>query len=157
MRLPRVGVMFSGCGFLDGSEIHEAVLTLLFLDREGIKTVCIAPGINQSEVIDHLTKKAAVETRNVLVEASRLARGDIKDVKDTGAKDLDALIFPGGYGAIKNICDFARIKSIDCVVNPEVERLTKEMHQAKKPLGFICIAPVIAAKVLGSFHPKLTI
>ncbi len=154
--MANVGVILSGCGFLDGSEIHEAALTLLFLDREGVKTACLAPDINQSEVIDHLTKKAAAGTRNVLVEASRLARGDIKDIKDIHAKDLDALIFPGGYGVAKNICDFAR-QGIGCMVNPEVERLIKEMYRAKKPLGFICIAPVIAAKVLGVFNPELTI
>ena len=153
---PRVGVMLSGCGFLDGSEIHEATLTLLFLDQKGAKTVCIAPGINQFDVINHITKNATGEKRNVMTESSRISRGDIKNIKDVNAKNLDALIFPGGFGVAKGISDFA-FRGALCVVTPEVERLVSKMHHAGKPLGFICIAPVIAAKVLGSFSPELTI
>jgi len=152
----KIGVMLFGCGFLDGSEIHEATLTLLFLDQNGMEAVCIAPNVNQSDVIDHLTQKATGQIRNVMTEASRISRGSIKNIEDVDASGIDALIFPGGFGAAKNICDFAS-RGVECVVHPEVERLIKEMHQAQKPLGFICIAPVIAAKVLGSFHPELTI
>lgn len=152
----RVGVVLSGCGFLDGSEIHETTLTLLFLDRNGAEALCIAPNVNQSDVVDHIAQKATGQIRNVLTEASRISRGDIKNVEDVGTSSLDALIFPGGYGAAKNICDFAS-RGVECAVNPEVERIIKEMHRAQKPLGFICIAPVIAAKVLGALHPELTI
>jgi len=153
---PRVGVMLSGCGFLDGSEIHEATLTLLFLDQKGAETVCIAPCINQFDVVDHITKNAAGEKRNVMTESSRISRGDIRNVEDVHAKNLDVLIFPGGYGVAKSISDFA-FRGALCAVTPEVGRLVSEMHQAGKPLGFICIASVIAAKVLGSFSPELTI
>lgn len=153
----KVGVVLSGCGVYDGAEIHESVLTLLALDKAGAQIVCMAPNIPQHHVVDHIVgQEVASESRNVLTEAARIARGDIKDMKDVSAADLDALVFPGGYGAAKNLCDFA-IKGKDCAVNTDVERLIKEMHAAKKPIGFICIAPVIAAKVLGEYHPTLTI
>jgi len=153
----KVGVVLSGCGVYDGAEIHEAVLTLLTLDKAKTQIICMAPDIAQLHVINHLKGEESVgESRNVLVEASRIARGDIRDMKDVSADDIDALIFPGGFGAAKNLCDFA-IKGTDCTVNMEVERLVKEMHAAKKPIGFICIAPVIAAKVLGEHGPTLTI
>jgi enhancing lycopene biosynthesis protein 2 len=154
--MAKVGVVLSGCGVYDGAEIHEATLTLLFLDRAGAEIICMAPNVDQMHVINHLKGEVTGEKRNVLVESSRIARGAIKDMKDVKAGDLDALIFPGGFGAAKNLCDFA-VKGADCTVNPEVEKLIKEMHAAKKPLGFACIAPVIAAKVLGSFGPRLTI
>jgi len=152
----RVGVVLSGCGVYDGAEIHEATLTLLFLDRAGAEIICMAPNVDQMDVVNHIKGEASGEKRNVLVEASRIARGVIKDIKDVKAGDIDVLVFPGGFGAAKNLCNFA-VKGADCTVNPGVEKLIKEMHSAKKPIGFICIAPVIAAKVLGSFNPQLTI
>ena len=152
----RVGVVLSGCGVYDGAEIHEATLTLFFLDRAGAEIICMAPNVDQMDVVNHIKGEATGEKRNVLVEASRIARGVIKDIKDVKAGDIDALVFPGGFGAAKNLCNFA-VKGADCTVNPGVEKLIKEMHSAKKPIGFICIAPVIAAKVLGSFNPLLTI
>jgi enhancing lycopene biosynthesis protein 2 len=152
----RVGVVLSGCGVYDGAEIHEATLTLFFLDRAGAEIICMAPNVDQMDVVNHIKGEATGEKRNVLVEASRIARGVIKDIKDVKAGDIDALVFPGGFGAAKNLCNFA-VKGADCTVNPGVEKLIKEMHSAKKPIGFICIAPVIAAKVLGSFNPQLTI
>jgi len=154
--MAKVGVVLSGCGVYDGAEIHEAALTLFFLDREGAEIICMAPNVNQMDVINHIKGESLAETRNVLIESSRIARGNIKDMKDVKVGDLDALVFPGGFGAAKNLCTFA-VKGIDCTANPEVERLIKEMHAAKKPIGFICIAPVIAARVLGAFHPQLTI
>lgn len=145
--MTRVGVVLSGSGVYDGSEIHEATLTLFFLDRAGAEIVCIAPDTMQAEVINHLSGKPAAEKRNVLVESARIARGSIKDIKQVKAHDLDAVIFPGGLGAAKNLSDYA-VKGASCTVNPEVVRLVKEMHEAGKPMGFICIAPVIAARVL---------
>lgn len=147
--MPKVGVMLSGCGVYDGSEIHEATLSLYFLDRAGVEIICLAPDINQLEVVDHLTTETMTGARNVLVESARIARGNIKSIAEVKASNLDALIIPGGLGAAKNLCDVA-VKGADCTVNPGVERLIKEMHEAGKPLGFICIAPVIAAKVLGA-------
>ncbi len=154
--MAKVGVVLSGCGVFDGAEIHEATLALLFLDKAGAEIICMAPNVDQMHVVNHIKGEATGDKRNVLVESSRIARGAIKDIEDVKAGDLDALIFPGGFGAAKNLCNFA-VKGADCAVNPSVERLIKEMHAAKKPIGFACIAPVIAAKVLGSFGPQLTI
>jgi len=152
----KIGVVLSGCGVYDGAEIHESALTLYFLDRAGVQIICMAPDVAQMHVVDHTKGAPADEGRNVLTESARIARGDIKDIAAVAASDLDAVIFPGGFGAAKNLCDFA-VKGPDCSVNPEVARLIRDMHAAKKPLGFECIAPVLAAKVLGAFHPRLTI
>ncbi len=153
----KVGVVLSGCGVYDGAEIHESVITLLALDKAGAKVICMAPDVPQMHVINHMKgEPAAGENRNVLIESARIARGEIKNMKDVTAADLDALIFPGGFGAAKNLCTFA-VDGVDCKVNAEVERLVNEMHRAKKPIGFICIAPAMAAKILGSHQPKLTI
>jgi enhancing lycopene biosynthesis protein 2 len=153
----RVGVVLSGCGFLDGAEIHEATLTLLFLDRSGARAVAMAPSGDQVHVVDHLIGEVAgTERRNVLVEAARIARGKIVDMAKVKAADLDALILPGGFGAAKNLCTFA-LGGRQVDVNPDVSRLVRELSLAGKPLGFICIAPIIAARVLGELHPRLTI
>ncbi len=155
----RVGVLLSGCGFLDGSEIHESVLTLLHLDRAGATAVCMAPDVAQADVVDHAQRKPATgETRNVLREAARIARGKIRDVKGVEPDQLDALILPGGYGAAKNLCSFAR-QGADATVHPEVARLMRAMHEAGKPIGVICIAPALCAAVFrgSDVHPRLTI
>ena len=153
----KVGVVLAGCGVKDGSEIHEATLTLLYLDKAKADTIIMAPDCNQMDVVNHLTEEViSAESRNILIESARIARGNIRDIKKVFADDLDALIFPGGFGAAKNLCDFA-IKGENLTVNPDVENLILEMHKTKKPVGFICIAPVIAAKVLGKYHPKITI
>ena len=146
----RIGVILSGCGVYDGSEIHEAVITLLAIDRNGSEAVCMAPNIPQMHVVNHLSGEvAANETRNVLVEAARIARGKIRDLATVKATELDALILPGGFGAAKNLCDYA-VKKADCSVNPEVARLLREMVAANKPVAAVCIAPVILAQVLGA-------
>jgi len=154
--MKKVGVVLSGCGVYDGSEIHEATLTLYFLDQLGAKALCMAPDVAQIHVVDHVKGEPTEEKRNVLVESARIARGEIRDLKDVRAEELDALIFPGGFGAAKNLSDFA-VKGIACTVHPEVTRLIHTMHASKKPIGFMCIAPVLAAKVLGSFSPRLTV
>ena len=152
-----IGVVLAGSGVFDGSEIHETVLTLLALDEAEAKIICFAPNIDQMHVINHIKgEPVAGETRNVLLESARIARGDINDITSASASKLDALVFPGGYGAAKNLCTFA-VDGTKCKINSEVERLVKEMFQANKPIGFICIAPVLAAKILGEHKPKLTI
>jgi enhancing lycopene biosynthesis protein 2 len=154
----RVGVLLSGCGVQDGSEIHEAVSILIALDRRGATTICMAPSIPQATIVNHLTGKPAQGTRNVLEESARIARGKIRDLASVSVDDLDALIFPGGFGVAKNLSDFAT-KGAECTVQQDVARLIQQMHGAKKPIGLACIAPVLAAKVLGSAgaQPKLTI
>ncbi len=152
----KIGVVLSGCGVYDGSEIHEAVLTLLAIDRNGAEALCMAPDMDLAE-IDHLSGQPTGASRNVLVESARIARGKISDIAGVKAVDLDAIIFPGGFGAAKNLCDFA-MKGADASVNPEVARLLKEMAAAKKPIGAICIAPALIARVLGKeYAPQVTI
>jgi len=152
----KIGVVLSGCGVYDGSEIHEAVLALLAIDRNGAEAVCMAPDMELAEV-DHLAGQPTGASRNVLVESARIARGKITDVAKIKAADLDAIVFPGGFGAVKNLCDFA-IKGADAHVHPEVSRLLQEMAAAKKPIGAICIAPALVAAVLGKeYAPEVTI
>ena len=147
--MAKVGVILSGCGVYDGSEIHEAVITLLALDRAGAEALCMAPDVPQLHVVNHLTGEVSEgENRNVLVEAARIARGQIRDIKTVTAADFDALILPGGFGAAKNLCNFA-VKGADCTVNPEVARVVRETVAAKKPLAAVCIAPALVSKVLG--------
>jgi len=151
-----VGVVLAGCGVFDGSEIHEATSILIALDRRGAKVICMAPNIPQSGVVNHTTKQADSHSRSVFDESARIARGNIKDIAKVTASELDALIFPGGFGAVKNLCNFAMAGN-DCTVIPQVKRLIEEMHAGKKPIGLACIAPILAAKVLGQHKPQLTI
>lgn len=152
----KIGVLLSGCGVFDGVEIQEAVLTLLFLDRAGASVLCMAPDVDQLHVINHLTQQATDERRNVLVESARIARGEIQDISAVNADDIDALIIPGGFGAAKNISDFA-VKGPDAHVNPEVQRLLKEMMARSKPVGAVCIAPATVVKALSDRSPLVTI
>jgi len=153
----KVGVLLSGCGVFDGSEIHEAVSILIALDRRGAQVVCAAPNVTQT-VVNHLTQKPEKQPRNVLEESARIARGKIRDVVTINPDELDALILPGGFGASKNLCDFATAGA-EAKVIPQVERLLSAMHAARKPIGLACIAPVIAAAVFGRMNvkPKLTV
>ena len=142
----RIGVLLSGCGYLDGAEIHEVVCTLLALNEIGAESVCIAPD-QVFDVIDHLTGEPTSEQRNVLVESARIARGEIRDLKGVNAEGLDALILPGGFGVAKNLSDFAR-QGAQMVVQPDVGKLITAVHSAGKPIGVICIAPAIASKLI---------
>lgn len=152
----RVGVVLSGCGVFDGSEITEAVSILIALDKRQSKIICMAPNIAQSETINHTTKKPDSQSRRVMEEAARIARGKISDIAGVRAEELDALVFPGGYGAVKNLSTFAA-DGPNCKVNEHVERLLREMVKAKKPIGLACIAPVLAARVLGNAGLKPTV
>ena len=153
----RVGVVLSGCGYLDGAEIHEATCTLLSLDRRGAKLVAMAPDVDQMHVVDHLKGAPAQgQGRRVLEEAARIVRGQILELSQVSARDLDALIFPGGFGVAKNLCSFA-VDGRNMRVLPAVERLAREVRSAGKPSGYVCIAPVIAARLFGSEGVRLTI
>ena len=145
--MPRIAVILSGCGVYDGAEIHESVITLLALDRAGAEVVCAAPNIPQMHVINHAMGEPTDETRNVAEESSRIARGAVTDLADLAVSEVDAVVFPGGFGAAKNLCDYA-VKGTDMEVQPEVARVVAEARAAGKPLAFLCIAPVIAAKLL---------
>jgi len=147
----RIGVLLSGCGYLDGAEIHEATLTLYFLDKAGAEIIPMAPHKPQADVVNHQQGEPTGETRNVLTEAARISRGNMKDVAQVSVDDLDALIIPGGFGAAKNLCTFAK-DGPDCDVDPGVEKLVRGMHTANKPIGALCIAPTLIAKLLGPDH-----
>jgi len=146
--MKKVALILSGCGFLDGGEIYEATLTLLALDLAGAEVTAFAPDIDQLHVVNHLTGEPTGGNRNVLEEAARLMRGKITDLKEAQAADFDALIIPGGFGAAKNLCNFA-LKGSDMTVNPEVLAFARAIHEAGKPVGLVCIAPAMAPAIGG--------
>lgn len=145
----KVAVILSGCGVYDGAEIHESVLALLRLSQRGAEVQCFAPDIPQHHVINHLTGQESAESRNVLVEAARIARGKIRDVRELQAADYDALVIPGGFGAAKNLSDFA-FHGASCAVQPDVLAAARGFAAAHKPVGLICIAPALAARIYGA-------
>ncbi len=144
----KVAVVLSGCGVFDGSEIYESVLTLLRLDQNGASYQCFAPDDNQHHVIDHAQGEEMAETRSMLVEAGRLARGNIKSISELSGSDYDALIVPGGFGAAKNFCDFA-FKGSDFKVRGDFKSAVESFRDNNKPVGLICIAPVMTGKLFG--------
>jgi len=143
----KIAVVLSGSGVHDGSEIQEAVSLLIHLSRSGVEAKCFAPDKKQADVINHVKGTASEETRNVLVESARIARGKVKPLSQLKADEFAAVVFPGGYGAAKNLCTFAK-DGDQCSVEPDVERVIKEFHQAKKPIGLLCVSPVIAARLI---------
>ncbi len=144
--MSNVLVILSGCGVYDGAEIHESVLTLLHLDRHNAKVTCAAPDLDQMHVINHLTGEPTDEVRNIRIESARIARGAVDNLSIVNGAAFDAIILPGGFGAAKNLCNFATAGA-DCQVHPEVARVLREANEAGKPLGFACISPAIAAKL----------
>ncbi|MCF8368975.1 MAG: isoprenoid biosynthesis glyoxalase ElbB [Bacteroidales bacterium] len=146
--MKKFAIVLSGSGVYDGSEIHEATLTMLAIMKQGAMYEIFAPDIPQHHVINHLTGKEMPEERNVLVESARIARGNIKNLNEYDPNNFDALIFPGGFGAAKNLSDFA-FKGVDCTVNAEVEKAILKTAGKNKPIGALCISPVIFAKIFG--------
>ena len=145
--MKRFAVILAGCGHKDGSEIQEAVSLLLSIDQHGCEYQCFAPNRPQADVVDHVAGKPVKEERNVMVEAARIARGDILPIEQFKAADFDALFFPGGFGAAKNLCNYA-FKGAAMEVQPDVTRVILEMHEAGKPIGAMCIAPVMLARLI---------
>jgi enhancing lycopene biosynthesis protein 2 len=147
--MKKVAVILSGCGVYDGAEIYESVLTLLSIAENGAESQCMAPNIEQMHVVNHLTGEPSEgESRNVLVESARLARGEIIDLSTANPADYDALIIPGGFGAAKNLSDFA-VNGANCQVNPDVISFTQAIHKAGKPVGLMCIAPAMTPLLFG--------
>jgi len=146
--MKKFAVLLSGCGVFDGAEIHEATLSLLAIAKQGASYEIFAPDINQHHVINHITGDEMEETRNVLVESARIARGQIRDLKQFNPASFDGLLLPGGFGAAKNLSTWA-FEGADATVLPEVEEAIRGMVALKKPVGALCISPVILAKVLG--------
>lgn len=147
--MKNVAVLLSGAGHRDGSEIHEATLTLLALDEAGARYQCLAPDIIQARVVNHLTGQAGEGHRRVLEEAARIARGKVIPVASANPADYDALLVPGGVGAALNLCNFAE-KGADMAVQPDVLAFARAVHAAGKPVGLICIAPVLAPAIAGA-------
>ncbi|MEE9460406.1 MAG: isoprenoid biosynthesis glyoxalase ElbB [Bacteroidales bacterium] len=146
--MKKIAVVLSGCGVYDGAEIHEAVLTMFAIASNGAVYEVFAPDIDQHHVVNHLTGTEMDETRNVLIESARIARGKIKALSEFSAKEFDAIIFPGGFGAAKNLSTFA-LDGSNCQVDSDVDAAIKEMISLGKPVGALCISPVILAKILG--------
>jgi enhancing lycopene biosynthesis protein 2 len=145
--MKKFAVVLSGSGVYDGSEIHEATLSLYAIKKQGADYEIFAPDIDQYHVINHITGEEMKEKRNVLVESARIARGKIRPLSDFRAADFDAILFPGGFGAAKNLCTFA-FDGPDCKVDKDVETAMRSMYDAGKPIGALCISPVILAKIL---------
>jgi len=146
--MKKFAVVLAGCGVYDGAEIHEATLSMYQIKKQGADYEIFAPDTEQHHVINHLTGDEMKEKRNVLVESARIARGKIKPLADFKAENFDAILFPGGFGVAKNLCTFA-FDGPECKVNPDTEKALKAMHTAGKPIGALCISPVIVAKILG--------
>lgn len=144
----KAAVVLAGCGVFDGAEIHEAVMTLYAIDKNGGTYQLFAPNVMQHHVINHITGEVMKESRNVLTEAARIARGKIKALTEYRAADFDTLIFPGGFGVAKNLCTYA-FDGPECHVDRVVEEAIRSTHKAGKPIGALCISPVLVAKVLG--------
>jgi len=148
MSKKQIAVLLSGCGHQDGAEIHEATLTLWAIHKNGADYRCFAPNIMQHHVLNHITGREMDEQRNVLIESARIARGKVEDLARFDAAAVDALVIPGGVGAAKNFCTYA-FDGPQCRVNKDVEQAVRAMHQAGKPVGALCIAPVLLARILG--------
>lgn len=149
MQNKRIAVILSGCGVFDGAEIYETSLTMLRLDEKDAEVTCFAPDIDQMHVIDHRTGEATEEKRNVLTEANRINRGQVNPLTEARADDFDAIIIPGGFGVAKNLSDFA-IEGAACNIRPEFSELIQSFHSQGKPIGLICIAPALIAKILNT-------
>ena len=158
----KVGVLLSGCGVQDGSEVYESVLTILALERAGAEVAAIAPDVPQAEVINHYrgtesrTGEAGGPQRSVLAESARIVRGKIASLTEVSAHDLDALIIPGGFGVVNNLCNYAT-KGADATVNADVKKIIVGMNSLGKPIGALCIAPILVAICLGDKTPAFTI
>lgn len=146
--MKKFAIILSGCGVYDGAEIHEAVMSMYAVTKNGAEYQIFAPDIPQHHVVNHLTGAEMPETRNVLVESARIARGNVKPITKLNPRDFDALLFPGGFGVAKNLCSYA-FNGADCTVIPEISILIKEAVSLRKPIGALCISPVLLAKIMG--------
>lgn len=161
LNTPRFAVVLSGCGVFDGSEIHEAVLTMLAIDNAGAQYQCFAPNTWQARTVDHFTGNVSAiagddDNRNVLAESARIARGEIKDLSEFNPKEFDAIVFPGGFGAALNLSDFA-VKGAECEINQVVKKAVEDSYKNGLVIGAMCIAPVVIARILGKHGIKVTI
>lgn len=155
--MKKIAVILAGCGHRDGTEIHEASITMLTLELEGAKLECVSIDKDQTAVVNHLNGEKVNETRSLLREAARIARGKIKPISQISADEIDGVVIPGGFGAALNLCDYATKGINDMSVDKELESFLIKVYEQKKPIGAICIAPVILAKVFAKYQPKITL
>ncbi|MDJ0625736.1 MAG: isoprenoid biosynthesis glyoxalase ElbB [Candidatus Caenarcaniphilales bacterium] len=154
--MKKAAVILCGCGAMDGSEIHEATFALLALNEENIEYQCFALDKPQTKVVNFTNGQELPESRNQLLESSRISRGKIDNIKNLEVSNFDYLVLPGGFGAAYNLCNFAEEKA-NASVDTEIERVIKDFHKEQKPIGAICISPVIVGLVLGrTTNPLLT-
>lgn len=147
--MKKFAIILAGCGVYDGAEIHEAVMSMYAVVKNGAEYQLFAPDMAQHHVVNHLTGAEMPETRNVLVESARIARGNIKSMAMLNPRDFDALLFPGGFGVAKNLCSYA-FEGADCKVIPDIANLIKETISLRKPIGALCISPVLLASIMGN-------
>jgi enhancing lycopene biosynthesis protein 2 len=150
---PTIGVILSGAGHKDGSELHESVLVLLSLAQLGVGCTVYAPDIKLAEV-DHTTGQPTGAERSVLKEAARIARGRIKDLARSQGTDHEGWILPGGGGATNNLSDFAA-RGANAVVTKEVNRVLREAFAARIPVGACGNAPLVVALVARASSRRL--
>lgn len=143
----KIALILAGCGRFDGSEIHETTLSLLALSQQGVDVQAFAPNIPQAEVVNHITGETIPESRNIMIESARIVRGDILDISQYNAGEYDALLIPGGFGVAKNLCSFA-FKGSEMTVNKDIAKAIRDTYDEKKPIGALCIAPILLSKVL---------
>lgn len=151
-----IGIVLSGCGVNDGTEIHEAVLTMLCLDQKNAEISFFAPDKNQTDVIDHATGIKTTDSRNIKSEAARISRGKIQDIKEADPSQFDALIIPGGAGSMKNLSDL-NYNPKSPALDEDIKKLILKTNELRKPIGAICISPILIAMALGDLNPHLTI
>jgi enhancing lycopene biosynthesis protein 2 len=144
--MKKVCMILSGSGVFDGTEIHEAVLSILYLQQSNIEIVFAAPDIPQTDVINHISGQEIQESRNVLIESARIARGQIVNLKDIDVEDIDGLFFPGGAGSVKNLCTFMK-EGPECSVNVDIQNLVSACLDKQKPIAALCISPVLIARI----------
>ena len=154
--MKNIGVIMAGCGYLDGAEIREAVLTLLSIDKHEAKATIYAPNVDQHHVVNHLTGEETGESRNVLLETARIARGEVKDLSEVNMNELDALIIPGGFGVAKNLSSLA-FDGPKGNIHSDFSKVLIDCHKSNKPIGAICISPAVICLALGKAQPELTI
>jgi len=147
----KFAIVLSGCGVYDGAEIHEAVMTMLAIRSNGGTYQLFAPNVMQYHVVNHITGDVMKESRNVLIESARIARGKIKPLIEYNVADFDAIVFPGGFGVAKNLCSYA-FDGVDMKIDRVVEKAIKDTHAAGKPIGALCISPVLITKILGNIE-----
>lgn len=154
----KIGVLLSGCGVFDGAEIHESVLTLLAIEEAGAEAVCLAVNQHQHHVVNHLTGEEMPESRNMMVEAARIARGAVEDISKYDISQLDALVIPGGFGSAKNFSTWA-FDGPNGTILPEIKSLIQQFISNKKPIAALCVSPVVLALAMGDsdLHPTMTL